>query len=102
MSSLRLAFAVDRLGEPRELGRRGANGAERLLVVHAHRADEADRAKCSVHEPVARTDERNLAQRRMVEVLAEAHERTVRLIGRLAEHLEERGPLLDELEQAAI
>src|SRR6266576_7017091 len=99
MSSVRLAFAVDLLAEARELGRRGADSAERLLVVHANRADEADRAERAVDQPVARSDERDLAQCRMVEILADPHERTLRLVGRFAQNIEERGSLFDELEQ---
>src|SRR3979490_2944590 len=38
----------------------------------------------------------------MAEILADAHEWAVRLIGRLPEDVEERRPLLDELEQVAI
>ena len=53
-------------------------------------------------EPVARADERDLPQRRMVELLADPDERTPRLERRLAEHVEQSGPLLDELEQAAV
>ena len=64
--------------------------------------DEADGAERPVDEPVAGADERDLAQRGMVELVADADERPARLDGRLAEHLEQRGALLDELEQVAV
>src|SRR5581483_12060849 len=55
-----LAFAVHGLGEARELARGRADGAERLLVVHSYRPDEAHGSERAVHEPVARADERDL------------------------------------------
>ena len=50
---------VDVLDEARELERRGANRADRLLVVHAQRADETDRAERRRADPVRRADERD-------------------------------------------
>jgi transcriptional regulator of heat shock response len=38
--------------------RGGANRPERLVVIHAHRAHEADGSEGSVHQPVAGADER--------------------------------------------
>src|SRR5712691_11029640 len=99
---LRLAVAVDRLDEARELRSGGADGADGLLVVHAHRPDEADRAERAVHEAVARADERDLAQRRMRELCADADERPPGLGRRVAEHFEEGRALLDEIEQVAV
>ena len=55
-----------------------------------------------MNEPVTRADERDLAKRGVLELLADAHERPARLEGRLAEHLEQGGPLLDELEEAPV
>src|SRR3989442_10315084 len=99
---LTLAFVVDRLDEPRELGRGGTDGAERFLVVHAHGADQADGTERAMDEAVTRPDECDLAQRRMVELLADPHERTPRVERRLAEDLEQRSALLDELEQVPV
>ena len=99
--SLRLALVVDRLDEARELERGRAHRAERLLVVHPHRADEADGAERPVDKAVARTDERDLGERRVGELVAEAN---VRLPGcaRLPDRVEQVGAALDEPEQAAI
>src|SRR5205085_11098488 len=94
---LTLAFAVHGLGEARELGRCRAHRAESLLVVHAHRADQADRSERTVDEPIARADHRALTERRMAEILADTHDWAVRLVRRPAEHIEERRPLLHEL-----
>ena len=52
--------------------RGGADGAERLLVVHAQRPEQADRAERAVRDAVGRADERELAQPRLVELLADA------------------------------
>ncbi len=59
----------------------------------------APSARCD--EPVARAHERDLVQRRVVELVPDADERPSHL-RRLAEHVEQRGPLLHELEQAAV
>ncbi len=53
-------------------------------------------------EPVAGADEGDLAQRGMVEIVPDPHEGAVRLVRRLAEHVEQGSALLDELEQVAI
>src|SRR5258705_7842692 len=53
-------------------------------------------------EPVARADERDLTERGMVELLAHAHVGPPRLERRLAEHVEQGGTLLDELEEAPV
>src|SRR3954465_14961048 len=102
MVSLRLALVVDRLDEARELGGGGADRTECFLVVHPYRPDEADRPERTMEEPVAGADERDLGQCGMLEVVADADERSPRVERRLADHLEKRGALLDELEEVAI
>jgi hypothetical protein len=96
-----LGFVVDRLDETRELERGGADGTERLLVVHAHRADEVDGAERAMDEPVARTDEGDLGETRMRKLVTEADERSLGA-ARLPEHIEQVGPALHELEQAPV
>ena len=52
-------------------------------------------------EPVARADESDLGERRVHELVSEAHERALRR-PRLPEHVEQVGPALDELEEAPV
>ena len=54
-----------------------------------------------MNEPVTRAHERDLVEGRVGELVAEADERTLGR-ARLPEHVEQVGPALDELEQAAV
>ena len=54
-----------------------------------------------MHEAVGRTDEGDVRQRRVLELVADAHERPA-WIERAAQQLEQRGALLEHLEQPAI
>ena len=51
--------------------------------------------------PYGRADERQLAQARLLELLADARERPAR-VEPLREHVEQRGALLERLHQAAV
>ena len=52
-------------------------------------------------EPVRRADEREVAEPGLLELLADARERPAR-VEPLREHVEQRRPLLERLEQAAV
>src|SRR3990172_9738300 len=54
-----LLLLVELLDEARELVRSPAHGVDRLHVVHARRAEQADRAEIAVLQAVGRTDERD-------------------------------------------
>ena len=54
-----------------------------------------------VREPVGRADEREVAQARLLELVADAGERPAR-VERLREHVEQRGALLERVDQAAV
>ena len=54
-----------------------------------------------MRDAVRRADERQLAQARLLELLADARERPPR-IGALREHVEQRGALLERLHQAPV
>ena len=82
------------------MGRR-ADGAERLLVVHAQRPEQADGAERLVREPVGRADERELAEAGRLELVADASERPAQA-ERLREHVEQRRALLERVDQAAV
>src|SRR5262249_30359271 len=75
--------------------------AKRLVVVHAERAEEADRAERLVGEPVRGADERKLAEAGRLELVSDANERTPR-VERLGEDVEERGALLERVDQAPV
>ena len=84
-----LVVLVHGLDEARELVRRGADRADRLLVVHPQRADHADGAEGAVGEAVGGADESCVPQGRVDELAADADERTPRA-ERLADELEDR------------
>src|SRR3954454_8989890 len=85
---------VDVFDESGQLLCGAAHGADRLVVVHPHRAEETDGTESTVRQSVGGTDEGSLLQGRMVELAADAHPRAQR-IDRLAEHLEQRSPALE-------
>src|SRR6185503_13467252 len=91
-------LVVEALDEARELDRGAADSAQRLVVVHAHRAEQRDRAERPVREPVGGADEGHVVQSGMVELVADADERAPRL-ERLADQLQQRRALLERLEQ---
>ena len=72
-------FAVDVFDEAGELVRRRAHRAQRLLVVHAQRAEQADGPERLVRDAVGRADERQVAQARLLELFADARERPARV-----------------------
>src|SRR5947208_11648056 len=92
---------VDSLDEARQLLSGGTNGADRLVVVHPHRAEQADRSERSVREAVGRAHQRGVLQRRMVELAADAHPRAQR-IERLAQEREQRSAALERDEDVAV
>ena len=69
---------VDLFDEARELVRRGADRAQRLLVVHAQRAEQADGAERLVREAVGRADEGEVVETGLLELVADAGERPAR------------------------
>src|SRR5918996_466256 len=89
----------DAFDEPRQLERSRADGVDRLLVVHPYRAKQRDRAELPRRQPVARTDERDVAKRRVVELAADANERSVGT-DRPSDQLEECRAALEQSEGA--
>src|ERR671932_118996 len=81
------------LDEARKLVRGRADRAERLLVVHPHRAEQRDRAERAVGQAVRGAQQRELAQRRVLELDPDANEGPA-WVQSLAEHLQKRRPLL--------
>ena len=75
--------------------------AERLLVVHPHRAEQGHGPERPGGQAVGGADERKVAQRRVVELGPDAHERPPG-VERLADDLEQRRPLLQHLDQALV
>src|SRR2546423_15223828 len=100
-SGPRSVLGVHVLDEARELVRRGPDRPDRLVVVHPDWAEQADCAERSVGQPVARGHESDVLQRRVVQLAADADEWTLR-VERLVHELEQRCPLLECLEQAAV
>src|SRR3990172_5720205 len=96
-----LLVLVEVVEEARELVRGPAHGVDRLHVVHARRAEQADRAEIAVLQAVGRTDERDSPEARLLDLGADPHERAFRAEAR-AHELEERGPLLELLEEALV
>src|SRR3954451_16035206 len=94
-------LGVDLLDEARELVRSRADRAERLLVVHPQRAEQAHRAERLVREAVGRADERELVEARGLQLVAHARERAAQL-ERLREHVEQRGALIERVDEAAV
>src|ERR671930_1443063 len=95
-----IAF-VDLLDEAGELRGRAPHRPERLLVVHPHRPEQADRAERAVGNAVSGADEREALQVGMLELDADANERPAR-VERLAQDFEQRGALLEQLEHALV
>src|SRR5512133_2428255 len=92
---------VNLLDEAGKLRGGASHRAQRLLVVHSDGAEQADGPEGAVGEAVGRTDEREPLQVGMIEVDADPDERAAR-IDRLAEHLEQRRALLEQLEQPLV
>src|SRR4051812_16774940 len=78
-----------------------ADGANRLVVVHAERAEQADGAERAVREPVGGADEREVAERGMLELVAHPDERAAR-VERAREDVEECCTLLEDLEHVPV
>ena len=77
--------------------RGGADRADRVLVVHAQRPEQADGAERAVREPVRGADEGGVAQGRVVELLADPDDRPPRP-ERLTDELEDLGAALERRE----
>ena len=63
----RSVLLVGRLDEPRELVGGGPDGADRLLVVHPDRAEQADRAERARRQPIGGADEGDVVQPGVIE-----------------------------------
>src|SRR5207302_1498836 len=68
-------LAVHLLDEAGELVRGAADGAQRLLVVHAQWAEQADGAERLVREAVRRADERQVTHPGLLELFTDTRER---------------------------
>src|SRR5438093_5471398 len=93
-----LHLVVYVLDEPRQLERSRSYGTNRLLVVHAHGAYEADRSERLGPDPIGRSDERDVVMLPSSELRAHVYHRTARL-ERLADELEHGGTTLEQLEE---
>src|SRR5260221_9957347 len=93
-----LAVLVDLCDEAGELVRGGANRADRLVVVHPDRAEQADRAERAVRQAVAGADERDVRELRVVQLLADADVGLARR-QRGAEQLEQGGAALQHADE---
>src|SRR5439155_25930601 len=87
--------------EARELVRGRANGANRLVVVHAYGTEQSDRPERAIREAIAGGDQRHVLERRVLELAADADDGAL-CVERLVHELEERRTLLERLEQAPV
>src|SRR6476659_1400084 len=77
------------------------DGADRLVVVHPYRSEQAHGAEGPVREPVRGSDERDVRELGKLELRADTHERAA-WIERPAEQREQRRPLLEDLEEPSV
>src|SRR6266540_5913791 len=96
-----LVVLVELLDEARQLVRGGPDRADRLVVVHTYRAQQRHGTQRPSGEAVGGADEREVVQRRVLQLGADADERPAR-VERLAQDLEQRCTLLEYLEQALV
>src|SRR3990172_12516279 len=94
-----LRLLVDVLREARELERGRAHRADRLLVVHAQRPEQADRAERAIGEPIGGADVGDVVELPAVDLRAHPDDRLSR-VERVAQQLEHGSPALEQLEQA--